>query len=216
MSAVLEEKPAAAAPATGAGTPVLPPRADGAGGPHDGPGGIFADPDRFGLLAFLGTLTMMFVGLTSAYLVRQTASDWRPLPAPRILWWNTAAILLSSVALQAARRGIARVDLRGARQGMAAAGLLGLGFALGQVQAWRILTAEGLTLASNPHSSFFYVLSGLHVLHLAGGLVWWGVAFRRLHRLAFVPEEDVLRLFALYWHFLAGLWLYLLYVLFVL
>src|SRR5262245_26525681 len=216
MSAVLEEKPAAAAPATGAGTPVRPPRADGAGGPHDGPGGIFADPDRFGLLAFLGTLAMMFVGLTSAYLVRQTAADWRPLPLPRILWWNTGLLLLSSASLEAARRGLRRVDLVTARQGMAGAGLLGIGFALGQVHAWRVMTASGWSLTANPHNSFFYVLSGLHVLHLAGGLVWWGVAFRRLHRLAFRPEQDVLRLFALYWHFLAGLWLYLLYVLFVL
>ena len=214
MSLEILEKPDA--PARDTGSPGIPPRPGHGDGPPDGPGGIFADPERFGLLAFLVTLTMMFIGLTSAYLVRQTAADWRPLPAPRILWWNTAALVLSSVALQAARRGLRRVDLGTARQGMAAAGLLGFGFALGQVQAWRILTAEGLSLASNPHSSFFYVLSGLHVLHLAGGLVWWAVAFRRLHRLAFAPEQDVLRLFALYWHFLAGLWLYLLYVLFVL
>jgi cytochrome c oxidase subunit 3 len=213
MSLLLEakvERPA------GAGTPVLPPRLGEDGGPPQGPQGILGDPDRFGLLAFLGTLTMMFIGLTSAYLVRQTASDWRSLPAPRILWWNTAALVLSSVALEGARRGLRRVDLATARQGMAVAGLLGLLFALGQVQAWRILTAQGLSLTSNPHSSFFYVLSGLHVVHVSGGLIWWGVAFRRLHRLAFAPEQDVLRLFATYWHFLAGLWLYLLYVLFVL
>jgi cytochrome c oxidase subunit 3 len=159
---------------------------------------------------------MMFVGLTSAYLVRQTAPDWRPLPAPRILWWNTAALLLSSLALEAARGGLRSVDLVAARRGMAAAGLLGLAFALGQVQAWRILTAQGLSLAGNPHNSFFYVLSGLHVVHLSGGLIWWAAAFRRLQGLAFAPEGDALRLFAMYWHFLAGLWLYLLYVLFVL
>lgn len=203
-------------PSTGAGTPVLPPRAGADGGPPEGPQGILGDPDRFGLLAFLGTLTMMFIGLTSAYLVRRTAPDWRPLPAPWILWWNTAALVLSSVAIEGSRRGLRRVDLVAARRGMGAAGLLGLAFAFGQVQAWRILTAQGLSLASNPHNSFFYVLSGLHVVHLAGGLVWWAVAFRRLHRLAFAPEQDVLRLFATYWHFLAGLWLYLLFVLFVL
>jgi cytochrome c oxidase subunit 3 len=200
----------------GAGAGVLPPRTGEDGGPPQGPHGIFGDPDRFGLLAFLGTLTMMFIGLTSAYLVRQTALDWRPLRPPGILWWNTAALLLSSAALEASRRGLRRIDLLTARRGMAATGLLGLGFALGQVQAWRTLSAQGLTLASNPHNSFFYVLSGLHVLHLCGGLVWWGVAFRRLHRLAFAPEQDLLRLFATYWHFLAGLWLYLLYVVFVL
>jgi cytochrome c oxidase subunit 3 len=203
-------------PGAGAGTPIVPPRARGDAGPPPGPRGILGDPDRFGLLAFLGTLSMMFIGLTSAYLVRQTASDWRPLPAPAILWWNTGALLLSSAALEAARRGLRRLDLLTARRSMAAAGLLGLGFALGQVQAWRVLTGQGLTLASNPHSSFFYVLTGLHVVHVSGGLLWWTVAFRRLRRLALAPEAGALRLFATYWHFLAGLWLYLLYVLFVL
>jgi cytochrome c oxidase subunit 3 len=211
---LLEAKPLGPAPSSG-GT-VLPPRAPSAEGSPDGPHGLLGDPPRFGLLAFLGTISMMFIGLTSAYLVRRTAADWRPLPAPAILWWNTGALLLSSVVLEGARRGLRRVDLITARRAMGAAGLLGLTFAFGQFQAWRILTAQGLSLASNPHSSFFYVLSGLHVVHLSGGLIWWGVAFRRLHRLAFAPEQDALRLFATYWHFLAALWLYLLYVLFVL
>ena len=212
---LLETK--AGEPSVGSGEPTLPPRADAAcGGPPEGPQGILGDPARFGLLAFLGTVSMMFIGLTSAYLVRQTAPDWRPLPAPPILWWNTACLLLSSVVLEGARRGLRRVDLAAARRGLLAAGLLGLAFAAGQLQAWRILTGRGLSLASNPHSSFFYVLSGLHVLHLCGGLVWWAAAFHRLRRLAFPPGQDVLRLFATYWHFLAGLWLYLLYVLFVL
>jgi len=199
------------------GAPTLPPRvAEGGGGPPEGPGALFGDPARFGLLAFLGTISMMFIGFTSAYLVRQTAADWRPLPAPRILWWNTALLLLSSVSLESARSGLRRADLAAARRGMGAAGLLGLAFAVGQVQAWRILTSQGLSLASNPHSSFFYVLSGLHVVHISSGLVWWTVAFGRLRGPALVRGHDGLRLFATYWHFLAGLWLYLLYVLFVL
>jgi cytochrome c oxidase subunit III len=203
-------------PAPGSGGTTLPPLSRAPEGEPDGPHGILGDPERFGLLAFLATVAMMFIGLTSAYLVRRTAADWLPLPAPTILWWNTAALLSSSVLLEGARRGLRRVDLVGARRALGAAGLLGLAFAFGQLRAWRILTAEGLTLASNPHNSFFYVLSGLHVLHLSGGLIWWAVAFRRLQRLSFAPEQDTLRLLATYWHFLAALWLYLLYVLFVL
>jgi cytochrome c oxidase subunit 3 len=159
---------------------------------------------------------MMFIGFTSAYLVRQTAPDWRPLSAPPILWWNSGALLLSSLSLERARRSLRAGELAGARAGLAATGVLGLLFAAGQLQAWRILTAAGLSLASNPHSSFFYVLSGVHVVHLLSAIVWWAVALSMLQRASNTPGRDVLRQFATYWHFLAGLWLYLMYVLFVL
>jgi cytochrome c oxidase subunit III len=159
---------------------------------------------------------MMFIGLTSAYLVRQVANDWRALPAPGILWWNTAALLTSSISLEASRRSLRRCRAAAAFQALLATGLLGLAFALGQLQAWRVLTSRGLSLASNPHSSFFYVLTGLHVVHLTGALVWWAVALVRLRGLELAPGRDPLRLLATYWHFLTGLWLYLLYVLFVL
>jgi cytochrome c oxidase subunit 3 len=95
------------------------------------------------------------------------------------------------------------------------AGLLGFGFVLAQIAAWRELSATGVYLASNPHSSFFYVLTGVHVVHVVAGLVWYLVALLRLRRMAFVPGEDPLRLFAIYWHFLAVLWAYLLFLLFV-
>ncbi|HET8647205.1 MAG TPA: hypothetical protein VFO85_17040, partial [Vicinamibacteria bacterium] len=94
-------------------------------------------------------------------------------------------------------------------------GLDGLGlFAIGQVAAWRWLAARGFYLESNPHNSFFYVLTGTHLVHLAGGLVWCGVALSRVRRLA-AAGHDGLGLFATYWHFLAGLWIYLLLLLFV-
>ena len=88
-------------------------------------------------------------------------------------------------------------------------------FLVGQVAAWRQLAARGVFLASNPHSSFFYVLTGMHGVHLIGGLAWFAVVLAQVRRLALTPGEDGLRLFATYWHFLAGLWVYLLYLLFV-
>jgi hypothetical protein len=75
---------------------------------------------------------------------------------------------------------------------------------------------QGIFLATNPHSSFFYLLTGLHGVHLLGGLVWFGVLFARARGLGLTPGTDSLSLFATYWHFLAGLWLYLLLLLFVL
>ncbi len=98
---------------------------------------------------------------------------------------------------------------------MTLAALLGLAFLGGQYLAWQQLHARGVFLSTNPHHSFFYVLTGVHALHLLGGLVWGLVSVVRLRALALTPGEDGLRLFATYWHFLGALWLYLLFLLFV-
>jgi cytochrome c oxidase subunit 3 len=206
------EKPTRLAPGgPHRGEPPLSPR--GPGGP--GSGGIAADPTRLGLWLFLGTVSMLFIGFTSAYLVRRGSADWRPLAAPALLWWNTAAIAASSLTLEVARRRLRGWAPAAAVPWVAATGALGALFAVGQVLAWRALAARGFYLETNPHNSFFYVLTGAHLLHLAGGLVWSGVVLSRVRRLAYVPGEDGLGLFATYWHFLAALWIYLLVLLFV-
>jgi cytochrome c oxidase subunit 3 len=197
----------------GAATPPAMPRA---GGDGDGrPEGTF-DPTRFGLWAFLATVSMLFIGFTSALLLRRASFDWRPLAAPPILPANTTVLLLSSLALESARRRLRGLDLAGSAWLVYATGALGALFVGGQFLAWRELRGQGIYLASNPHSSFFYLLTGIHVLHLAGGLCWYGVIVARLRQMALVPDEDALGLFATYWHFLGLLWLYLLFVLFVL
>lgn len=180
-----------------------------------GPGAAF-DPARFGLWAFLGTVTMLFIGFTSAYIVRRTAFDWRPLPAPTLLWWNTAALLLSSATLEAARRRRSALDLSGLRTWLGATGTLALLFVAGQFQAWRLLAALGFFLSSNPHSSFFYMLSGVHLLHLAGGLLWFALVLLRLRgpRFAGPGAGRSMSLFATYWHFLGLLWVYVLVLIF--
>jgi cytochrome c oxidase subunit 3 len=175
-----------------------------------------ADPYRFGLWAFLGTISMLFIGFSSAYVVRRASPDWRPLDPPPLLWLNTAALLASSVAVEAARRRLKDWDLAAARAWLGAGGLLGLAFVAGQLGAWRVLRSQGVFLASNPHSSFFFILTGLHVMHLAGGLVWFTVVLTRLARVTHPPGEEGLALFATYWHFLGALWLYLALLLFVL
>jgi cytochrome c oxidase subunit 3 len=194
-----------------------PPRAPGHGDDGRGePAPRFgADAPRFGLWLFLGTISMLFIGFTSAYLVRRTSGGWQPLAPPPLLWANTAALLLSSVTTEEARRRLRAWDLPGARTRLALTGVLGLLFVAGQVGVWRTLASQGIFLASNPHSSFFYLLTGLHVVHLLGGLIWFTVAFVRLRRLALTPGQDGLRLFATYWHFLGVLWVYLFLLLFV-
>jgi len=177
--------------------------------------GVFGDTRLVGLLAFLGTVTMLFIGFTSAYILRRASADWVPLQAPRLLWVNTVLLLASSVTLDLARRALRAWDLEGTLRGFVSAGLLGLGFVVGQTLAWRQLAAEGVFLASNPHSSFFYVLTGVHVVHVLGGLGWYIALALALRAGRLARGSDGLGLFALYWHFLAGLWLYLLVLLFV-
>jgi cytochrome c oxidase subunit 3 len=190
------------------------------GGAPGGDGGrgdpeFFFEPARFGLWLFLGTLTMMFVGFTSAYMVRRTSADWAPLHPPGLLWVNTALLVLSSGTLEAARRRLRGWNVAGVGPWLMATGVLGALFVAGQVTAWRVLSARGYFVGSSPHNSFFYLLSGVHAVHLAVGLIWFGVVLVRARRLAYVPGEDGLGMFATYWHFLTGLWLYLLLLLFV-
>jgi cytochrome c oxidase subunit 3 len=193
-----------------------PDRPDDSGPGRSGDGsGIIGDPSRFGLLAFLGTVSMLFVGFTSAYILRRASADWQPLKAPPILWVNTAALLASSASLEMARRRLRGWDLSSCARFVLLTGALGLLFVAGQYVGWQQLAAQGVFLASNPHSSFFYVLTGLHAIHILGGLCWFVAVLRRLHRMAYLPGEDGLRLFATYWHFLGVLWVYLLWLLFV-
>src|SRR6058998_334561 len=209
---LLHEKPRAGGTHGGGPADLVP----GDGDPGDGGAGFLGDTARFGLWDFLGTISMLFIGFSSAYMIRRASYDWQPLSPPWILWWNTAALLGSSLTLQAARKRLRDWDLRALLPWVAATGTLGVLFLTGQIVAWRKLAAQGVFLASNPHSSFFYVLTGLHGVHLLGGLVWFTAVLVQVRRLAYTPGEDGLRLFATYWHFLAGLWVYLLLLLFVL
>lgn len=167
---------------------------------------------QLGLWLFLGTVTMLFAGFTSAYLVRQAGPDWQPLPRPPILWINTGVLVLSSVLLEVGRR-----RRRALRRWILGATGLGVLFLFGQLLAWRTLRAQGIYLPTNPHSSFFYILTGAHGAHVLGGVI----ALLSVLALAWrdaLGERTARRLSlcAVYWHFVGGLWLYLLFVLFLL
>ncbi|MCS6937578.1 MAG: cytochrome oxidase subunit III, partial [Candidatus Bipolaricaulota bacterium] len=126
-------------------------------------------PSRVALWLFLGVATMLFAMVLSAYLVRLGSADDHALPKPALLWLNTLVLVLSSLALEGARRSTARRALALWLVGGAFAVL----FLLGQLLAWRELAQAGYFLATNPASSFFYLLTALHGLHLLGGLIAW-------------------------------------------
>lgn len=177
---------------------------------------------RTGMWLVLASVMMLFTSLSSAYVVRAgTASDWVPIAMPRVLLVSTALILISSVTLEFARRSLKRSLQSAYAKYVLLTVLLGLGFLAAQVIAWRQLAAQGVYLASHPHSSFFYLLTGAHAVHLVGGLLALLFLWFRSRRRQFVEPALVTRRQAtadavtIYWHFMDGLWIYLFLLLFL-
>ncbi|WP_086995016.1 cytochrome c oxidase subunit 3 [Rhizobium sullae] len=169
------------------------------------------EPARVGLGIFLAVIGALFTLLISAYFMRMAATDWWATPIPRLLWVNTAMLALSSAALEWAKLEARR----GRSDTMRAALLLGLAtavlFLTGQVMAWRELAAAGYVLADNPANSFFYMLTGLHGLHILGGLAVLGRTTGRAFDGHF-PARRLhlsLDLCAVYWHFMLFVWVVL-------
>ena len=178
-----------------------------------------AGPAQTGVWVGIAAITMSFAAYSSALIVRQGASpDWQHFTLPRILFFNTLVVLASSVTLYVARpRSRATVDRAGAVVGVDAphsAWLyftisLGLLFLAGQILAWRNLVDQGITLASGPSSSFFYLLTAMHGLHLLGGLVGLLYVAYRVQRSSAERAVRAFKAASLYWHFMTVLWLYL-------
>ena len=168
---------------------------------------------KIGLLVFLAVVGIFFALLTSGYLMRQELADWRTMPLPRILWLNTGLLVLGSISLHRALLAARNHDGGSIRFWLLNAGGATLGFLIGQVIAWQQLVGSGFMLTSNPANSFFYILTGLHGLHILGGLVALG---RTTVAAWSGAPMDTLRsridLCAIYWHFLLFIWLVLLVV----
>lgn len=192
----------------------------GGRGPGGRGGGEHAEvpgttPARIAVWLLVGAITVLFAAFTSTYLVRRGEADWRAGPLPPVLWVTTGIILGSSITLEQARRLGRRGELRALRTWLSGTTLLGLAFLAGQLLAWRQLAAAGVYLGSYPHSSFFYLLTGAHGLHLVGGIGALLYAMCRAPA-ATTPAAalDIADPVATYWHFLTGLWIYLFVILF--
>jgi cytochrome c oxidase subunit III len=206
--------------------PVRPPGNPGGGGlrnlvPAEGDLRRIKDhappPASTGIWVVLASITMTFAAFTSALIVRQGgANDWKHLTLPPILYLNTLVLIASSITLEVARRQLGAY-MKGPRDQTAPSRwlyiTLGLGllFLAGQYVAWLQLRAQGLFLATNPNSSFFYVLTGMHALHVSGGLGGLARVIRRLNKS--VLRKSTLDATSRYWHFMGALWLYLLLLL---
>ena len=168
---------------------------------------------RLGLWMFLATVTMLFAAFTSAYIVRRSGSDWSRISLPSVLWLNTALLAASSGALEVGARAGARGRWWTAHVGFALAIVLGIAFVGGQFAAWQDLQRAGVYLPASPHSSFFYMMTGAHALHIVAALavLTWGAARTwrgdgQRDRRSWMAGIGLCRTF---WHFLLGVWVYL-------
>lgn len=187
----------------------------GGGGSSDGSAVPSVSPARIGVWLLVGAITILFAAFTSTYLVRRNAGDWPAVILPPVLWLTTAVLLISSLTMEAARRAAERGTRAPLRRWLGVTTVLGLVFLGGQLVAWRQLAASGVFIATNPHSAFFYLLTGAHGLHLAGGI---GALIFALSKAPAAPTRAealaVADPVATYWHFLDGLWLYLFLILY--
>lgn len=188
----------------------------------------------FVFLIFIGIL-ILFTTLSGAYIIRRAGGhkdwqtgayirDWRPLTLPPVLWLNTVLLLLSSCTLEIARRNLIRlaaiapaVSVPGVRRERKLSSpwlvltlLLGFGFLGGQYFAWQQLQSSGFLIATNPSSTFFYILTGAHAAHLTGGIIallyatGLSLFSTRLER-----EVVAVDVAGWYWHFMGLLWIYI-------
>ncbi len=190
-----------------------PPPVDREWGGGDGADGRGAGrrTSFIGLVVLLVSTGIVFCALLIAFLARRAmGDDWISMAKPRILWANTAVLILSSVALDISRRALKAHNRSRFNFWWTTATALGGVFLIGQAIAWNDLRAAGVYVATNPSSSFFYVLTAVHALHLIGGmaaLTWVDVqAFR--YRLG-PTKRTTIDICAIFWHFLDGLWLIL-------
>jgi len=176
---------------------------------------------RIGVLVSLASIAMLFTSLSSAYIVRSGVTyDWYPIAVPRVMFGSTALLILGSVSIEFARRKL--------RQGLSGTYskyvlltlLLGIGFLVSQLLAWRQLAAQGIFISTHPHSSFFYTLTGTHAVHIIGGLLglsllWWR-SRRSLDDARLIAKRQAAAdAVAIYWHFMDALWIYLFLLLFL-
>jgi cytochrome c oxidase subunit 3 len=182
--------------------------------PRGGGAALERSPAQVFLAFFLVVVTMLFVLLTIAYLGRSQFGDWRslaaepggPLADASRLWFNTALLAASSIALQWGRVAARRRADAVMRRALTAGGALAVAFIAAQIWLWSDLAARGHAVASNPAASFFYLITALHGAHLAGGLIALAVAVARIVRTPARSRAGI-EMVATYWHFLLLVWL---------
>ncbi|SEJ53897.1 cytochrome c oxidase subunit 3 [Dyadobacter koreensis] len=168
------------------------------------------DPMKFILWLFVVSIIMLFASQTSAYLVRRAEGNWLEFEMPKIFWYSTGVLLVSSLAMQTAYFAAKKDDFRLLKIAISITFVLGLTFLWMQFEGWKQLVAMNVYFVGNPSGSFFYVFTGLHGFHIISGIIvliyaWIAVFKQKVH----AKNLRQIQICATYWHFLDLLWLYL-------
>jgi cytochrome c oxidase subunit 3 len=167
-------------------------------------------PKKFALWLFMVTVVMLFAAFTSAYIVRQSDGDWLQFTLPQAFWITSGIIIVSSITMHWAYVSAKKDNLDAVKLAMGITTLLGIAFLVGQFIAWGELVDRNVYFVGNPAGSFVYVFSGLHGVHLIGGVVFLLIVLIQTFRYKVHAKSlDQIEMCATYWHFLDGLWLYL-------
>lgn len=160
------------------------------------------------LATLLAVVTSFFALIMSAYGLRMDYGDWVPLNEPQLLWLNTGMLFLASLVLQWTRNGTVSGQVSRLKPGLIVTGLLTFAFLAGQFAAWRMLSASGQYVWSNPANAFFYLMTVTHALHILGGMYVWARATLRVVNGAHPDSvRESVVLCTVYWHFLLIVWL---------
>ncbi|MFZ4771914.1 MAG: cytochrome c oxidase subunit 3 [Ferruginibacter sp.] len=168
-------------------------------------------PYKFNLWVAMGSMVMMFAGLTSAYVVKRNQPNWQVFELPHLFWYSTAVILISSVTMHLALRAFKKTQKSKYRTLISVTFLLGVLFVVCQFIGFYQLQQKGVTMQKNVSYSFLYVIAGLHVIHLIGGVIALLVLFIKAFSKKVKTYDPVpVEVMATYWHFVDFLWIYLL------
>jgi cytochrome c oxidase subunit III len=177
------------------------------------------EPFKFMMGVSIVGIVLLFVSLSLLYLLRKSGADWHTFKLPAIFWLSTAIILASSSSLYKAIQAFKKDKFATYKWLTGLTLLLGISFIITQIIGWKQLFDTGITMHSNVAGAFLYTLSGLHILHILGGIIYLGVTFSSaLKRVTYIdsfvysvnpPNQLKLQLAAIYWHFVDALWIYL-------
>jgi cytochrome c oxidase subunit 3 len=168
-------------------------------------------PRKFAMILAMASMTMLFIALSSAVIVRRGQGNWVAFHLPPIFWANTLIILLSSLTMWQVVKSFRKYNQAGYRLWLSTTLILGTVFLIGQYIGWQHLDSGGIHLRGNPSGSFLYVISGLHAAHILGGVIMLLVAVIRAFFIQFNPNRIAsVQIMAMYWHFVDILWIYLL------
>ncbi len=202
----------------GGGGGTEPPAGGGGGGEGDKGGQPRKPPQtRYSTAITLGMISifMFFLVPCTVFIVLEhTSNAWVPLHLPKILWLNTAILLTSSYTLEQARRRLLNADFSRFRKLWHATTILGILFLAGQIIAWLQLVASGLYIASNQATSFFYIFTAAHAVHLLGGIAALLYVAMRDFEKGKISIQTAAKITSYYWHFMDGLWVFLLLLLY--